>query len=31
MVKSEPSWPPADMSKLLALRAKYDFFDPPAS
>ena len=29
LVKSEPSWPPADMSNFLALRAKYDVFDPP--
>lgn len=31
LVESEPSWPPADMSKLSALRAKYHFYDPPAS
>lgn len=29
LVESEPSWPPADMSKLVALRAKYHFYDPP--
>jgi hypothetical protein len=29
LVANEPSWPPADMSKLIALREKYDFFDPP--
>ena len=29
LVNSEPSWPPADMSKLIALRAKYDIYDPP--
>ena len=31
LVASEPAWPPADMSKLAALREKYDFFDPPVS
>ncbi len=31
MVNNEPSWPPADMSKFLAVRAKYDTFDPPVS
>ena len=30
-VASEPAWPPADTSKLAALREKYDFFDPPVS
>lgn len=30
LVESEPSWPPADMSKLVALRTKYHFYDPPA-
>lgn len=30
LFSSEPSWPPADMSKFLALRAKHDYFDPPA-
>ena len=29
LVTSKASWPPADMSKLVALREKYDFFDPP--
>ena len=29
LVANEPSWPPADVSKLIALREKYDFFDPP--
>ncbi len=29
LVNSEPSWPPADMSRLVALQTKYDFFDPP--
>jgi glyoxylate utilization-related uncharacterized protein len=29
LIANEPSWPPADMSKLIALREKYDFFDPP--
>ena len=31
LVAGEPSWPPADMSKLVALRTKYHFFDPTAS
>lgn len=31
IVKNEPTWPPADMSKFLALRAKYDVFDSPVS
>lgn len=31
LVESEPSWPPADMSGLVALRTKYHFYDPPAS
>ena len=30
LVAGEPSWPPADMSKLVALRTKYHFYDPPA-
>ena len=29
LVRDEPSWPPADMSKILAVRAKYDLHDPP--
>ena len=31
LVQSEPSWPPADMSKFIEMRAKYDVYDPPAS
>jgi hypothetical protein len=27
---NEPSWPPADMSPVMALMAKYDTFPPPA-
>ncbi len=30
MVESEPSWPPADLSKLAALRTKAHFYDPPS-
>ncbi len=29
LVKGEPSWPPEDMSKFIAMRAKYDVHDPP--
>jgi quercetin dioxygenase-like cupin family protein len=29
LANAEPSWPPAAMSRLSALREKYDFFDPP--
>lgn len=29
LVANEPSWPPADMSRLIALRRKHDTFDPP--
>lgn len=29
LIKSEPTWPPADMSKLLELMAKYDTYPPP--
>lgn len=28
MLKQEPSWPPRDMSKVIALMAKYDTFAP---
>jgi mannose-6-phosphate isomerase-like protein (cupin superfamily) len=31
LVKGEPSWPPKDMSKLVALMAKYDTFPPQAN
>ena len=30
LVKHEPSWPPKDMSKIVALMARYDTFAPPA-
>lgn len=29
MIKGEPSWPPKDMGKVVALMAKYDTFAPP--
>lgn len=29
LIKHEPSWPPKDMSKLVALMAKYDIFPAP--
>ena len=29
LVESEPSWPPADMSRFIVLRAKHGFVDPP--
>lgn len=28
LLKNEPSWPPQDMSKVVALMAKYDIFSP---
>lgn len=31
VIKGEPSWPPKDMSKVVALMAKYDTFAPPVS
>ena len=30
LIKDEPSWPPKDMSKVVALMAKYDTFPPQA-
>lgn len=30
LMANEPSWPPADMSPLVALMEKYDTFAPPA-
>ncbi len=30
LIQDEPSWPPEDMGKLVALMAKYDTFAPPA-
>jgi quercetin dioxygenase-like cupin family protein len=30
LLEAEPSWPPQDMNKLVALMAKYDTFAPPA-
>lgn len=30
MIKDEPSWPPKDMGKMVALMARYDTFAPPA-
>lgn len=29
LVKSEPSWPPADMSKVMELASRYDTYAPP--
>lgn len=31
LIKDETSWPPKDMSKVVALMAKYDTFAPPVS
>ena len=31
LIKDEPSWPPKDMSKIVALMAKYDTFAPPVA
>lgn len=31
LIKDEPSWPPRDMSKIVALMEKYDTFAPPVS
>ncbi|MCU0501949.1 MAG: cupin domain-containing protein [Anaerolineae bacterium] len=31
LVKTEPSWPPKDMGKVIALMAKYDTFPPQAN
>ncbi len=31
LIKGEPSWPPKDMSKLVALMARYDTFAPPVA
>jgi quercetin dioxygenase-like cupin family protein len=30
LIQDEPSWPPADMGKMVALMAKYDTFTPEA-
>lgn len=29
LLKNEPTWPPADLSKFFAARAKYDVHEPP--
>ena len=31
LIKDEPSWPPKDMGKVVALMAKYDTFAPPVT
>ena len=31
LIKDEPSWPPKDMRKVVALMAKYDTFAPPVT
>jgi uncharacterized cupin superfamily protein len=31
LVKNEPAWPPKDMSKVVALMAKYDTYAPPVA
>jgi quercetin dioxygenase-like cupin family protein len=31
MLEEEPAWPPQDMSKLVALMARYDTFAPPVA
>jgi quercetin dioxygenase-like cupin family protein len=31
LIEDEPSWPPKDMGKVVALMAKYDTFTPPVA
>ena len=31
LIKNEPSWPPKDMSQVVALMARYDTFAPPVA